>query len=171
VTDKGRHATYTVEVEADTPDGEPICTQRGVMFVRGGGSGADKPRSEKPAPPSRGEVVAKFTQHVDEAMPPQYSAASGDRNPIHLDDAVAQLVGLPGVINHGLGTLSLVMGGIVEHTLDGDPEKARRISVRFTDIVIPGTDLDTTVWEGDDAIVFETTRPDGTVVVTGTVAS
>ncbi|WP_037545277.1 MaoC family dehydratase [Stappia stellulata] len=35
-----------------------------------------------------------------------YAEASGDRNPIHLDDAAAQSVGLPGTIVHGM----LVMG-------------------------------------------------------------
>jgi len=31
-----------------------------------------------------------------------YAAASGDHNPIHLDDEFAKSVGLPGVIAHGL---------------------------------------------------------------------
>ncbi|SDU17636.1 MaoC/PaaZ C-terminal domain-containing protein [Stappia sp. ES.058] len=35
-----------------------------------------------------------------------YADASGDRNPIHLDDSAAQGVGLPGSIVHGM----LVMG-------------------------------------------------------------
>ncbi|NIR41053.1 MAG: dehydratase, partial [Actinobacteria bacterium] len=77
-----------------------------TIFVRGAGSGTERTGGEKPAPPARGDVVATFTQHVPVEMPSAYAEASGDHNPIHLDDNVAKMVGLPGVINHGLGTLS-----------------------------------------------------------------
>jgi acyl dehydratase len=36
-----------------------------------------------------------------------YAGASGDDNPIHQDDAVAESVGLPGVIAHGMYTMAL----------------------------------------------------------------
>ncbi|MGH8881642.1 MAG: MaoC/PaaZ C-terminal domain-containing protein, partial [Stackebrandtia sp.] len=36
-----------------------------------------------------------------------YAQASGDHNPIHLDDAAAQAAGLPGVIAHGMYTMGL----------------------------------------------------------------
>ncbi|WP_028637299.1 MaoC/PaaZ C-terminal domain-containing protein [Nocardioides sp. URHA0032] len=36
-----------------------------------------------------------------------YAEASGDHNPIHQDDAVAESVGLPGVIAHGMYTMAL----------------------------------------------------------------
>src|SRR3989442_15773704 len=35
-----------------------------------------------------------------------YAEASGDRNPIHLDEVFARSVGLPGVIAHGLLTMA-----------------------------------------------------------------
>lgn len=37
----------------------------------------------------------------------RYAEASGDHNPIHQDDQVAQSVGLPGVIAHGMYTMAL----------------------------------------------------------------
>ena len=102
-------------------------------------------------------------------MPAAYAAASGDHNPIHLDPVVAQMVGLPGVINHGLGTLSLVSGGLVEHLASGDASRVTRLAVRFTDMVIPGSDVITTAWRSGTGFGFETTRPDGKVVLTGTL--
>jgi acyl dehydratase len=102
-------------------------------------------------------------------MPAAYAAASGDHNPIHLDDSGARMVGLPGVINHGLGTLSLVSGGLVEHLVGGDPTRVHRLAVRFTDMVVPGSDVITTVWRSRAGFEFETTRPDGKVVIVGTV--
>jgi acyl dehydratase len=38
----------------------------------------------------------------------RYAAASGDHNPIHLDEAFAQSVGLPGRILHGLWSAAQV---------------------------------------------------------------
>jgi len=169
VEDKGKGATFVARVIAATPDGAMVNEQRATIFVRGGGSGAERPPSLRPEPPERGETVAVFARHVDAAMPAAYAAASGDHNPIHLDDAVARMVGLPGVINHGLGTLSLVVGGLVEHLVAGDPSRVRRLFVRFTDLVVPGSDVVTTVWRSDDGHGFETGRPDGKVVITGVV--
>src|SRR5258708_39652776 len=37
-----------------------------------------------------------------------YAEASGDHNPIHLDDDFAQKVGLPGVIAHGMLQMGLM---------------------------------------------------------------
>jgi acyl dehydratase len=167
VEDKGRGATYVAKVSATTPEGEPVNESYATIFVRGGGSGTERPPSPRPEPPAKGELVATFTSHVDLDMPTRYAEASGDHNPIHVDPAVATAVGLPGVINHGLGTLSLVTGGIVANLAGGDPTRLHRIAVRFTDMVFPDSDLSTSVWESADGLLFETARPDGTVVMTG----
>jgi acyl dehydratase len=170
VEDKGKGATYVAKVTAATRDGEVVNEQRATIFVRGAGSGQPRESGPKPAPPTRGAEVASFTRHVDEGMPKDYADASGDHNPIHLDPGVATAVGLPGVINHGLGTLSIVSGGLVEALADGDAGRVKRVQVRFTDMVIPGSDLETRVFASDgDAFLFETTRPDGATVMTGLV--
>jgi len=169
VEDKGKGATFVAGVSAVTPGGEKVNEQYATIFVRGAGSGAERPSSPKPAPPQRGALMATFTSHVDVDMPARYAEASGDHNPIHLDPAVATMVGLPGVINHGLGSLSLVTAGLVEHLAAGGPTRIRRIAVRFTDVVIPGSDLTTSVWAGPSGMLFETTRPDDRVVMTGSI--
>lgn len=61
-----------------------------------------------------------------------YAEASGDRNPIHLDDEFARSVGLPGVIAHGM-----LLMGLMASTV-GHPSELRQISVRFGGIVLPG---------------------------------
>jgi acyl dehydratase len=169
VEDKGKGATYVGRVTAATTGGEIVNEQSATIFVRGAGSGTERPTSPRPTPPPRGAAVATFTRHVDVGMPAVYADASGDHNPIHLDDAVARMVGLPGVINHGLGTLSLVTGGLVEHTAGGDPTRVRRLSVRFTDMVIPGSDIVTTVWQSGGGFGFESARPDGKPVIIGSI--
>lgn len=170
VEDKGKGAIFVTKVGATDPSGEPVVDIWATIFVRGAGSGGPREsRSEEPQ--VRGEVAATFTSPVSESMPERYAEASGDHNPIHQDDAVAQAVGLPGVINHGLGTLSLVAGGLVTELAGGDPTRLRHLQARFTDMVFPGTDLETTVWEssGPDTHLFETARPDGAVALVGSV--
>ena len=169
VEDKGKGATFLARVTAATPDGNAVNEQSATIFVRGAGSGTERPATPRPAAPERAASFATFTRHVAVGMPAAYAAASGDHNPIHLDDAVARMVGLPGVINHGLGTLSLVTGGLVEHLAGGNPTRVRRLAVRFTDVVLPGSDVVTTTWRAGHGFDFDTTRPDGKTVITGTV--
>lgn len=65
-----------------------------------------------------------------------YAEASGDHNPIHLDEDFARSVGLPGVIAHGL--LQMGIAATVASEAAGGPEHLRRISVRFAGMVEPG---------------------------------
>jgi acyl dehydratase len=66
----------------------------------------------------------------------KYADASGDHNPIHIDEKAATAFGLPSVIAHGM----LNMGFVAQHVtnwagLNGD---LKRIKVRFGAIVKPG---------------------------------
>ncbi len=66
-----------------------------------------------------------------------YAEASGDRNPIHLDEAFATSVGLPGVIAHGMLQLGLLASVAIE-AAGGDPRRLRRLGCRFAGMVRPG---------------------------------
>lgn len=65
-----------------------------------------------------------------------YAEASGDSNPIHLDESFARSVGLPGVIAHGL--LQMGVLAVVAAEAAGGPAKLRRLSCRFAGMVEPG---------------------------------
>jgi acyl dehydratase len=74
----------------------------------------------------------------------RYAGASGDFNPIHIDEAFAKQVGLPGRILHGLWTMAQVSRAITDAS--GGPEKLKRLSVQFRgmgqlgeEIVVSGT--------------------------------
>jgi acyl dehydratase len=59
----------------------------------------------------------------------RYAGASGDFNPIHVDDEFARQVGLPGRILHGLWTMAQVARAHTEAF--GGPERLQRLSVEF----------------------------------------
>ena len=65
-----------------------------------------------------------------------YAEASGDHNPIHLDDEFARSVGLPGVIAHGM--LQMGIAGTVAGEAAGGGERLRRLVCRFSGMVVPG---------------------------------
>jgi acyl dehydratase len=90
----------------------------------------------------------------------RYAAASGDSNPIHLDDRAAEDAGLPGVIAHGMLTMGLAAQALVGWA-GGDPGAVREYAVRFArPVPVPadgGVELQVT------GRVAET-RPDGIVL-------
>ena len=59
----------------------------------------------------------------------RYAGASGDFNPIHIDEDFARSVGLPGRILHGLWTMAQVARAHTEAA--GGPERLKRLSVQF----------------------------------------
>src|SRR5258708_4073383 len=65
-----------------------------------------------------------------------YAQASGDHNPIHLDDDFARSVGLPGVIAHGM--LQMGIAGTLAAEAAGGGERLRRLVCRFSGMVVPG---------------------------------
>jgi acyl dehydratase len=69
----------------------------------------------------------------------RYAGASGDFNPIHLDDAFARSVGLPGRILHGLWTMAQVARAQTEAA--GGPESLKRLSVQFRGLGLPGEEI------------------------------
>ena len=85
-----------------------------------------------------------------------YAEASGDRNPIHLDDAAARAAGLPGVIAHGMLGMAQLANFVVAHA--GDHRRLRRLRCRFSGMVLPGDTITFTghvVGEADGLLKLE----------------
>jgi acyl dehydratase len=68
-----------------------------------------------------------------------YAGASGDFNPIHLDDEFARSVELPGKILHGLWTMAQVAR--VQGEAVGDPLALKSLSVQFRGMGVPEKDI------------------------------
>lgn len=77
-----------------------------------------------------GQEVAHAAYTVSRADLVRYAGASGDFNPIHWNEDVAQAVGLPGVIAHGMFTMAL--GSRLVADWCGDPGAVLEYGVRFT---------------------------------------
>ena len=68
-----------------------------------------------------------------------YAGASGDFNPIHLDDEFARSVELPSKILHGLWTMAQVARAQTD--VVGDPLALRSLSVQFRGLGVPEKDI------------------------------
>lgn len=66
----------------------------------------------------------------------QYAEASGDFNPIHLDDNYARQVGLGGMIAHGMLTMAQMAAMLTKWI--GKEGMIRKLDVRFEQVVHPG---------------------------------
>ena len=91
-----------------------------------------------------GQSLPELRVTPDRYVTYRYAGASGDFNPIHIDEELAKQVGLPGRILHGLWTMAQVARAHTEAA--GGPEKLRRLSVQFRgmgaleqEIVVSGT--------------------------------
>jgi acyl dehydratase len=114
-----------------------------------------------------GEVVAEQTYRVTRDNLVKYAGASGDFNPIHYRDDIAQSVGLPGVLAHGMLTMGIAIQPVTDWI--GDPGKIVDYQVRFTRPVpvdaVDGATIVVTATVG--AVDTGTARIDLTVVAGG----
>ena len=75
----------------------------------------------------------------DRYLTVRYAGASGDFNPIHIDDEFARSVGLPGRILHGLWSMAQVARAHTEQF--GGPESLVALSVQFRGMGVPEKDV------------------------------
>ena len=88
------------------------------------------------------ELPALAKTPVDRVQLARYAGASGDYNPIHVDELYAKSIGMPSVYAPGM----LIMGFLGQLISDwGKGAQLRRYSVKFNKIVWPG---DTVVCKG-----------------------
>ena len=110
-----------------------------------------------------GDIVAEQTFHLTRDSLVRYAGASGDFNAIHYRDDVAESVGLPGVLAHGMLTMGIAVQPVVDWL--GDRGVVLGYGVRFTRPVVvdPATGATVTVVAKVGALGETETRIDLTV--------
>ena len=146
--------------------GDPVCSVSATWVCRGeGGFG--------------GPFGPKLAPHALPARPPDLSCdlstlpqaaliyrLSGDYNPLHADPSVAASAGFDRPILHGLCTYGVAGYAILKSLCANDPERLRRLDVRFTAPVYPGETIRTEIWnEGAGRASFRSRVVERDVVV------
>ena len=107
----------------------------------------------------QGSELPELRITPDRFLTVRYAGASGDFNPIHIDEEFAKSVGLPGRILHGLWSMAQVARAQTEAA--GGPQSLRRLKVQFRGMGMPEQEL----------VVRSTVREvDGEEVLVDTVA-
>jgi acyl dehydratase len=109
-----------------------------------------------------GAQIPEVRVTPDKYLTARYAGASGDFNPIHIDEEFARAVGLPGRILHGLWTMAQVARAQTEAA--GGPEHLRRLAVQFRGMGVPEQEVVVkgTVREAQDGrVVVDTVAVQG----------
>lgn len=96
----------------------------------------------------------------DRFLTVRYAGASGDFNPIHIDEDFAKQVGLPGRILHGLWTMAQVARAQTEAA--GGPHALKALDVQFRGMGVP---------EAEVTVTSTVRAVDGGVATVDTVAT
>jgi len=89
-----------------------------------------------------GDPIPELKTTPDRYLTVRYAGASGDFNPIHIDEDFAKQVGLPGRILHGLWTMAQVARAQTEAA--GGPQALARLAVHFRGMGLPEAEVQVT---------------------------
>jgi acyl dehydratase len=114
-----------------------------------------------------GDALPELRITPDKYLTVRYAGASGDFNPIHIDEDFAKQVGLPGRILHGLWTMAQVARAQTQAA--GGPHALKRLRVQFRGMGLPEQELTVTgvVHEVRDgvAVVHTVAEQGGTQII------
>ena len=124
---------------------EPVFTEyiggmlRGVECIGGGKGKENIPK----VPLHKDELEPLWKENIflDSLRSYIYDGCSGITFPIHTSREFARQVGLPGIIMQGTATLAYAVRELTNREANGNPLKVKEIACRFTNMVIPGTDI------------------------------
>lgn len=167
IQDKGASRGALLYQEREITDAAGLlATVSQVLMLRGdGGCGSvgTPPPAPPPALPDRApDAVCELPSLPQAAL---IYRLSGDRNPLHVDPAVAATAGFPRPILHGLCTLGMAGHAVMRTMLDYDGAAVRGMRVRFTAPVFPGETLRTEMWRDGPVISFRSRVTERDVVV------
>jgi acyl dehydratase len=114
-----------------------------------------------------GDRLPEVKVTPDRYLTVRYAGASGDFNPIHVDEDFARQVGLPGRILHGLWTMAQVARAQTEAA--GGPHALKRLEVQFRGMGLPEREIRITGTVEDVrdgvAIVHAVAEQDGRAII------
>jgi acyl dehydratase len=151
----GKGALIYTETDVRLADGgQALYTLLSCTFARGDG-GFGGPSGSGPAPhPIRArapDLTETFETRADQAL---LYRLNGDRNPLHADPGLAQRVGFPMPILHGLCTYGIACRAILKMAAGYDHRRITALDVRFSKPVYPGETIETQMWLDGGTVSF-----------------
>jgi acyl dehydratase len=85
------------------------------------------------------ELPVRAAPEINKQRIIQIMDVMDDNNPVHIDEALVESLGLRGLVNQGPANLAYITNMLAAWT--GDPDCVRRFRVRFFMTVVPGDNL------------------------------
>ena len=168
IWDKGEGKAAIVVMESESVNAEtnePLFKTTMSAFLRGeGGFGGERgPSAPKTNAPDRApDHVVTYETRPDQAL---IYRLSGDRNPLHSDPEFAKLAGFDRPILHGLCTYGFTGRALLHTICDGQIDRFKSMSVRFSKPVMPGDTLTVSMWVDGNEAAFQTRTQNDEVVI------
>ena len=146
---------YTETTARSKSDGSPLFTATSSIFARGdGGFGGSTASSPQPhvIPDRRPDTTCSIKTRDDQAL---LYRLNGDRNPLHADPELANNVGFPVPILHGLCTYGTACLAVLKTICNYDHTLITGFDVRFSAPVYPGETIITDIWRDNHIVSFE----------------
>ena len=83
-----------------------------------------------------GDEITPLSRTVTQEQISAYAEASGDVNPIHVNEEFARMVGLPGTIAHGMLNMAILTEAVSRWA--GGHDRVASIRCRFSKPLLPG---------------------------------
>jgi acyl dehydratase len=109
--------------------------------------------------------VGDYYINVDEGMPRRYAEVSGDWSDHHFEVEAARQSGFDRPFLHGLCTMGLCAQGIISIVAEGDPNRIRRLVVRFASPTFVGEDLALHLFQLDERTYAFEAESSGAAVI------
>jgi acyl dehydratase len=135
-------------------DGVPAASVLSALFVRGaGGFGGPVGRqaATTPLPQTPPDAVSSVPTAANQAL---LFRLLGDRNPLHVDPALATRVGFARPILHGACTFAIACAELIRRFCDHDPARLTRLAARFAGPLYPGETLEFSFWRTAGGVAF-----------------
>ncbi|KAM0747862.1 Thioesterase/thiol ester dehydrase-isomerase [Meredithblackwellia eburnea MCA 4105] len=152
IKDTGKGLILDSTVELKDPKGETYVRMvtSGYLVGKFNTGGYNKqvvpPVPFKPLakPPAR-KADKVFSEKTTEEQAILYRL-SGDYNPLHIDPQIGKNINMPGAILHGLASYGHAARALVINVAGSDGRRLKYMSARFTSPVMPGDELETSMW-------------------------
>ena len=137
-----------------TQAGRAAASVQSTMFVRGaGGFGGKQGAQPDPLPQAEGapDVAAEVETALNQAL---LFRLLGDRNPLHVDPALASQAGFDRPILHGACTFGIACAEVLRRFCGHDPARMTRLAARFAGPLYPGETLRFAFWRVAGGVAF-----------------
>ncbi len=148
IYDKGKDKGALVIAESDTfySDGTKLFSGISTVFCRldGGFGGENAPKKEIIFPDRKADFSIASAPSPDQ---PLLYRLSGDTFELHADPEFARMAGFEKPIMHGLCTHGFACRALIAALIPKEPERAKRMSCRFSRPLYPGTPIRNLIWK------------------------